>query len=96
MYTRHLIGAVIAVFSTRIIPLFDSEKRILLCAAAIYATRALLFMSEHIAVLYPAMFVMMADMLSIHSVLSAYLNHLESSHKGMINSPYVSSYYSGG
>jgi MFS transporter, YNFM family, putative membrane transport protein len=96
VYTGYLIGAVISVFSTRIIPLFGSEKRTLLTAAAIYATGALLFMSEHIAVLYLAMFVMMAGMFSIHSVLSGYLNHLESSRKGMINGLYVSCYYSGG
>ncbi len=96
VYTGYLVGAVIAVFSTRIITLFGSERRTLLSAAVIYASGALLFMSEQIAVLYLAMLVMMAGMFSIHSVLSGYLNHLESSRKGMINGLYVSSYYSGG
>jgi MFS transporter, YNFM family, putative membrane transport protein len=96
VYTGYLIGAVISVFSTRIIPLFGSEQRTLLSAAVIYACGAFLFMSEQIAILYLAMLVMMAGMFSIHSVLSGYLNHLESSRKGMINGLYVSSYYSGG
>jgi YNFM family putative membrane transporter len=96
VYTGYLVGAVIAVFSTRIIALIGSERRTLLIAAALYFCGVLLFMSERIALLYFAMFVLMAGMFSIHSVLSGYLNHLEAARKGMINGLYVSCYYSGG
>ena len=96
VYTGYLVGAVIAVFSTRIIALIGNERRTLLVAAALYFCGVLLFKSERIALLYFAMFVLMAGMFSIHSVLSGYLNHLEAARKGMINGLYVSCYYSGG
>lgn len=96
VYTGYLVGAVISVFSTRIISLIGNERRTLLLAAALYFCGVLLFMSENIALLYFAMLVLMGGMFSIHSVLSGYLNHLESARKGMINGLYVSSYYSGG
>jgi len=35
-------------------------------------------------------------MFTLHSVLSAFLNHLETERKGLINGLYVSAYYSGG
>jgi YNFM family putative membrane transporter len=37
-----------------------------------------------------------AGMFTLHSVLSAFLNHLETTRKGLINGLYVSAYYSGG
>ena len=96
VYTGYLVGAVISVFSTRIIRLFGSERRTLLTAVLVYISGVFLFMSEQLAMLYFAMLVLMAGMFSIHSVLSGFLNHLEASRKGMINGLYVSSYYSGG
>jgi YNFM family putative membrane transporter len=53
-------------------------------------------MAHHIQLLYFAMFIFAAGMFTLHSVLSGYLNHLETSRKGMINGLYVSAYYSGG
>jgi YNFM family putative membrane transporter len=35
-------------------------------------------------------------MFTLHSVLSAFLNHLETERKGLINGLYVSAYYCGG
>ena len=35
-------------------------------------------------------------MFLLHSVLSAFLNHLESARKGLVNGLYVSAYYAGG
>ncbi|MCB1758534.1 MAG: MFS transporter [Gammaproteobacteria bacterium] len=96
VYTGYLVGAVISVFSTRIVRLIGSERRTLLLAVGLYFCGVLLFMAERIALLYFAMFVLMGGMFSIHSVLSGYLNHLEAERKGMINGLYVSSYYSGG
>jgi YNFM family putative membrane transporter len=37
-----------------------------------------------------------AGMFTLHSVLSAFLNHLETERKGLVNGLYVSAYYAGG
>lgn len=96
VYTGYLVGAVIAIFSPRLVILFKSEKRTLVIAVGLYLGGLLMFMLGDIGLFYLAMFVLMAGMFSIHSVLSGYLNHLESKRKGILNGLYVSSYYSGG
>ena len=45
---------------------------------------------------YLSMLVFAAGMFTLHSVLSAFLNHLETERKGLINGLYVSAYYAGG
>jgi len=45
---------------------------------------------------YLSMLVFAAGMFTLHSVLSALLNHLERDRKGLINGLYVSAYYCGG
>ena len=96
VYTGYLIGAVISVFSVRMVSLFGSERKTLLFAAGLYFCGVALCIPASIGLLYVAMFVLMGGMFSIHSVLSGYLNHLETERRGMINGLYVSSYYSGG
>ncbi len=96
VYTGYLVGAVIAVFSTRIVGLFGSEKKTLFLASLLYLFGCSLFLIEEVPVYYLAMVILMSGMFTIHSVLSAYLNHLEAKRKGIINGLYVSSYYSGG
>jgi YNFM family putative membrane transporter len=96
VYTGYLVGALISVLSTRIVVWIGNERRTLLLAAATYFCGVLLFLPQHIGLLYFSMFILMAGMFTVHSVLSGYLNHLENERKGMINGLYVSSYYSGG
>jgi len=45
---------------------------------------------------YVAMLVFATGMFTLHSVLSAFLNHLETERKGLVNGLYVSAYYAGG
>jgi hypothetical protein len=45
---------------------------------------------------FAAMLIFAAGMFTLHSVLSAFLNHLETERKGLINGLYVSAYYCGG
>ena len=96
VYTGYLVGAVISVFSAAIIGLVGNERRTLLLAALVYFSGVVMFLSPTIGLMYVAMFILMAGMFTIHSVLSGYLNHLERERKAMINGLYVSSYYSGG
>jgi len=96
VYMGYLIGVVAALSSLHLIHLFGSEKRTLIAGCIIYLAGTLLFILPSLPVIYLAMFVFAGGMFVLHSVLSAYLNHLESKRKGLINGLYVSSYYLGG
>ena len=96
VYTGYLVGILISLYSTRLVIRLGSERKTLLIGTAVYMVGCLIFMSDSIPYLYLAMFVFAAGMFTLHSVLSGYLNHIESSRKGMINGLYVSAYYSGG
>jgi YNFM family putative membrane transporter len=96
VYTGYLIGVVIALGSLRLIDAFGGERRILVAGSLVYLGGTALFAlpGNHLA--YASMLVFAAGMFTLHSVLSAFLNHLESERKGLINGLYVSCYYAGG
>ena len=96
VYTGYLVGIMVSLFSTRLVIYLGSERKTLLIGTGVYLLGNLIFLSSSIPYLYLAMFVFAAGMFTLHSVLSGYLNHIESSRKGMINGLYVSAYYSGG
>ncbi len=96
VYSGYLIGVMVSLFSTRLIGYFGSERSSLLAGACIFLFGTLLFFLDSITLLYLAMLVFAAGMFTMHSIFSGYLNHLETSRKGMINGLYVSFYYSGG
>lgn len=96
VYTGYLVGIMVSLFSTRLIVYLGSERKTLLTGTGVYLVGCMIFLSSSTALLYLAMFVFAAGMFTLHSVLSGYLNHIESSRKGMINGLYVSAYYSGG
>jgi YNFM family putative membrane transporter len=96
VYTGYLIGVVIALASLRLINLFGGERRTLVAGSLVYlvGTAAFALPGNHLA--YVSMLIFAAGMFTLHSVLSAFLNHLETERKGLINGLYVSAYYSGG
>jgi YNFM family putative membrane transporter len=96
VYTGYLIGIVIALSSLRLIRLFGGERRTLVIGSLVYFAGTLLFALPGNQFAYLAMFVFAAGMFTLHSVLSAFLNHLEIERKGLINGLYVSAYYGGG
>ncbi len=96
VYTGYLIGVVISLYSTRLVVKLGSERKVLLIGSGLYLVGTLAFIFAVTELLYLSMFVFAAGMFTLHSVLSGYLNHLESSRKGMINGMYISAYYSGG
>lgn len=96
VYTGYLIGIVIALSSLRLIHLFGGERPTLVAGSLVYLAGTLLFLLPGNTIAYPAMLVFAAGMFTLHSVLSAFLNHLETTRKGLINGLYVSAYYSGG
>jgi len=96
VYTGYLVGIVIALSSLRLIRLFGGERRTLIAGSLVYVAGTLMFALPGNLLAYPAMLVFAAGMFTLHSVLSAFLNHLETERKGLINGLYVSAYYGGG
>jgi len=96
VYTGYLIGIAIALSSLRLIRLFGGERRTLIIGSVVYFIGTALYALPGNTVAYIAMLVFAAGMFTLHSVLSAFLNHLETERKGLINGLYVSAYYAGG
>ena len=96
VYTGYLVGVVISLASLRLIRLFGGERRTLVAGSLVYlcGTAAFALPGNHLA--YLSMLVFAAGMFTLHSVLSAFLNHLETERKGLLNGLYVSAYYAGG
>ena len=96
VYTGYLVGAVISLGSLRLIRALGGERRTLVAGSLVYLFGTALFALPGNTAAYASMLVFAAGMFTLHSVLSAFLNHLESERKGLVNGLYVSSYYAGG
>lgn len=96
VYTGYLVGVTISLGSLHLVHLFGNERRTLVAGTLVYLLGTLLFALPGNAAAYVAMLVFAAGMFTLHSVLSAFLNHLEHQRKGLINGLYVSAYYAGG
>ena len=96
VYTGYLVGVLISLASLRLIRLFGGERRTLVAGSLVYLCGTAAFALPGNRFAYLSMLVFAAGMFTLHSVLSAFLNHLETERKGLINGLYVSSYYAGG
>jgi YNFM family putative membrane transporter len=96
VYTGYLVGVAIALGSLRLIHLFGGERRTLVAGSLVYLLGTAAFALPGNQLAYVTMLVFAAGMFTLHSVLSAFLNHLETERKGLINGLYVSAYYTGG
>lgn len=96
VYTGYLIGVVISLSSLRLVRLIGGERRTLVAGSLVYILGTAAFALPGNQFAYVSMLVFAAGMFTLHSVLSAFLNHLETERKGLINGLYVSAYYAGG
>lgn len=96
VYTGYLIGVVISLGSLHLIRLFGGERRTLVAGSLVYLLGTAAFALPGNQAAYVSMLVFAAGMFTLHSVLSAFLNHLEKERKGLLNGLYVSAYYAGG
>lgn len=96
VYTGYLVGVVIALSSLRLIRLVGGERRTLVAGSLVYLAGTAAFALPGNQLAYASMLVFAAGMFTLHSVLSAFLNHLETERKGLVNGLYVSAYYAGG
>lgn len=96
VYTGYLIGTVIALGSLRLVQVLGGERRTLVVGSLVYLLGTASFLLPGNALAYASMLLFAAGMFTLHSVLSAFLNHLEAERKGLVNGLYVSAYYTGG
>ena len=96
VYTGYLIGVAISLASLRLVRLFGGERRTLVAGSLVYLAGTAAFALPGNGFAYLSMLLFAAGMFTLHSVLSAFLNHLETERKGLINGLYVSAYYTGG
>jgi YNFM family putative membrane transporter len=96
VYTGYLIGIVISLASLHLIRVFGGERRTLVAGSLVYLLGTAAFALPGNQLAYVSMLVFAAGMFTLHSVLSGFLNHLETKRKGLINGLYVSAYYGGG
>ncbi len=96
VYTGYLVGVVISLASLRLIRFFGGERRTLVAGSLVYLLGTAAFALPGNQLAYLSMLIFAAGMFTLHSVLSAFLNHLETERKGLINGLYVSAYYCGG
>jgi YNFM family putative membrane transporter len=96
VYTGYLVGVVISLASLRLIRVIGGERRTLVAGSLVYLLGTAAFALPGNRLAYLSMLVFAAGMFTLHSVLSAFLNHLETERKGLINGLYVSAYYAGG
>ena len=96
VYTGYLIGVVIALASLRLVRLCGGERRTLVAGSLVYLLGTAAFALPGNGFAYLSMLIFAAGMFTLHSVLSAFLNHLETERKGLVNGLYVSAYYAGG
>lgn len=96
VYTGYLVGVAISLGSLHLIRWFGGERNTLVVGSLVYLVGTAAFALPGNSLAYVSMLVFAAGMFTLHSVLSAFLNHLETERKGLINGLYVSAYYSGG
>jgi YNFM family putative membrane transporter len=96
VYTGYLIGVAVSLSSLRLILLCGGERRTLVAGSVVYLIGTAAFALPGNQLAYVSMLVFAGGMFTLHSVLSAFLNHLETQRKGLLNGLYVSAYYTGG
>ncbi len=96
VYTGYLVGVAIALASLHLVRWFGGERRTLVIGSLVYLVGTAAFALPSNELAYFSMLIFAAGMFTLHSVLSAFLNHLEMERKGLINGLYVSAYYAGG
>ncbi len=94
--TGYLVGVAIALASLHLVRWFGGERRTLVIGSLVYLVGTAAFALPSNELAYFSMLIFAAGMFTLHSVLSAFLNHLETERKGLINGLYVSAYYAGG
>jgi YNFM family putative membrane transporter len=96
VYLGYLSGALIALNGVRIAAWIGGELRGIFVGVGLLAAGAAGMALTPLASSFLSVFVMCTGFFLVHSLLTAFLNHLATSGKGVINGLYISFYYAGG
>jgi YNFM family putative membrane transporter len=96
VYLGYLIGVLIALNGVRIADSLGGELRGVFIGIGLLAFGVVGMSTDSVAGVFAFVFCLCAGFFTIHSLLSAYLNHVTSRHRGVVNGLYISSYYAGG
>ena len=95
-YLGYLIGVLIALNGVKIADRLGGELRGIAVGLLLLAVGVIGVSSNSTAAVFGFVFCLCAGFFLIHSLMSAYLNHLTSGQRGVVNGLYISSYYAGG
>lgn len=95
-YTGYLIGVWVSLSSVRISKRVGGEVNTIVLGLSIYLIAVICLLIPSTTWLYVNMVMLCTGMFLIHSTISGYLNQLAKTHQAMVNSLYVSFYYTSG
>lgn len=96
VYLGYLIGVLVALNGVRIADRLGGELRGVFLGIGLLCFGVVGMSTDSVAGIFAFAFCVCAGFFTIHSLLSAYLNHVTSGRKGVVNGLYISSYYAGG
>ena len=96
MYLGYLIGVAIALNGVRIADRLGGELRVVLGGIGVLGVGIVGVASDSLPIVFGFVFGLCAGFFLIHSALTAFLNHVTPSGRGVVNGLYISSYYAGG
>ena len=96
MYLGYLIGVAIALNGVRIADWSGGELRVVLAGIGVLAIGIAGVAGESLPIVFAFVYCLCAGFFLIHSALTAFLNHVTHSGRGVVNGLYISSYYAGG
>lgn len=96
MYLGYLIGVAVALNGVRIADWAGGELRVVLGGIGVLVIGILGISGESLPIVYAFVFLLCGGFFLIHSALTAFLNHVTPSGRGVVNGLYISSYYAGG
>jgi YNFM family putative membrane transporter len=96
VYLGYLIGVAIALNGTRIADAIGGEIRGMFVGVVILTAGVAGMTSTNVPTVFALVFCLCAGFFMIHSLLTAYLNHVTEGRRGVVNGLYIGSYYTGG
>jgi YNFM family putative membrane transporter len=96
IYSGYLIGIVTALGANRVSAVLGGERRGLALGLGVFFVATALFAMTRVSWLLVNVFLFSIGMFTVHSLLSAMVNHRAGAYKGVVNGLYIAIYYAGG
>ncbi len=96
IYSGYMIGVITALGANRLSALLGGERRGLLFGLAVFFVATALFAAKSTHLILLNVFLFSIGMFTVHSLLSAGVNHRAGAGKSVVNGLYIAIYYTGG